>query len=178
MRRRLLSPLSLAGKRRLRRSPSLLLLLLPLPFPFYPTLCSLEDLRFNSLELSSALFWSDIVHSNRTPWLAQTGIRFPKCMLTCLLNEHAIFSIAFCDRVQRSADNFLCLHRVKPKVYDISLYDLELGGSWSYNGRVKIDASVTKATKEVVLNSKEITVQKAEVQAGIFHSNYSTPDCD
>lgn len=175
MRRRLLSPLSLAGKRRLRRSPSLL----PFPLPLYPTLCSLEDLRFNSLELSSALFWSNTVHSNRTPWLAQTGIRFPKCMLTCLLNEHAIFSIAcFPWSSSKIADTFLCLRRVKPKVYDISLYDLELGGSWSYNGRVKIDASVTKATKEVVLNSKEITVQKAEVQAGIPHSKYSTRDCD
>jgi hypothetical protein len=43
---------------------------------------------------------------------------------------------------------------------------LELGGSWGYNGTVKIDASVSKPTKEIVLNVKEISIVKAEIQAG------------
>lgn len=55
---------------------------------------------------------------------------------------------------------------MKPKRYGISLYNLELGGSWGYNGTVKIDATVSKPTKEIVLNVKEISVEKAEVQAG------------
>ncbi|KAL3713102.1 hypothetical protein TMatcc_001805 [Talaromyces marneffei ATCC 18224] len=55
---------------------------------------------------------------------------------------------------------------VKPKRYDISLYNLELGGSWSYNGTVKIDTTVSKPTKEIILNVKEVSVEKAEVQAG------------
>lgn len=55
---------------------------------------------------------------------------------------------------------------MKPKRYGISLYDLELGGSWGYNGTVKIDANVYQPTKEIVLNVKEVSVEKAEVQAG------------
>jgi hypothetical protein len=55
---------------------------------------------------------------------------------------------------------------VKPKRYGISLYNLKLGGSWGYNGTVKIDATVSEPTKEIVLNVKEVSVEKAEVQAG------------
>ncbi|OKL57372.1 hypothetical protein UA08_07691 [Talaromyces atroroseus] len=54
---------------------------------------------------------------------------------------------------------------VKPSHYAIFLANLELGGSWGYNGTVKIDASVSKPTKEIVLNVKEISVVKAEIQA-------------
>lgn len=49
--------------------------------------------------------------------------------------------------------------------YDLSLFDLELGGSWSYKGVVKIDLDVTKPTKQIVLNSKEIDVHSAEILA-------------
>jgi hypothetical protein len=40
---------------------------------------------------------------------------------------------------------------------------LQFEGSWGYKGLLKIDAKVTRATKEIVLNSKEIVVQTAEV---------------
>ncbi|KAL1848037.1 hypothetical protein Plec18170_008212 [Paecilomyces lecythidis] len=53
----------------------------------------------------------------------------------------------------------------KPVHYDLSLFDLELGGSWSYKGVVKIDLDVTKPTKQIVLNSKEIDVHSAEILA-------------
>ncbi|KAI9372391.1 peptidase family M1-domain-containing protein [Aspergillus egyptiacus] len=52
---------------------------------------------------------------------------------------------------------------VKPTHYAISLFDLQLGGSWGYKGTVKISSKVNSPTKEVVLNSKEIEVQHAEV---------------
>ncbi|GKZ51733.1 hypothetical protein AbraIFM66951_006956, partial [Aspergillus brasiliensis] len=52
---------------------------------------------------------------------------------------------------------------VKPVHYNVSLFDLQLGGSWGYKGTVKIDSKVTRPTKEIVLNSKEIEVQDAEV---------------
>ncbi|EPS34157.1 hypothetical protein PDE_09121 [Penicillium oxalicum 114-2] len=51
----------------------------------------------------------------------------------------------------------------KPINYHVSLYDLQFGGSWGYKGIVKIDSKITRATKEVVLNTKEIEVQSAEV---------------
>lgn len=51
----------------------------------------------------------------------------------------------------------------KPINYHVSLFDLQLGGSWEYKGIVKVDAKVTRSTKEIVLNSKDIVVQSAEV---------------
>lgn len=51
----------------------------------------------------------------------------------------------------------------KPTNYHVSLFDLQLEGSWGYKGLLKIDTKVTRATKEIVLNAKEIEVQSAEV---------------
>lgn len=45
----------------------------------------------------------------------------------------------------------------------MSLFDLELGGSWSYKGVVKIDTRILSPTKDIVLNSKEIDVQSASI---------------
>lgn len=53
--------------------------------------------------------------------------------------------------------------RVKPVNYNISLYDLELGGEFSYQGTVKIDLNVKNATKEIVLNAHQLKVNSAEV---------------
>ncbi|THC94378.1 hypothetical protein EYZ11_006139 [Aspergillus tanneri] len=62
-----------------------------------------------------------------------------------------------------SMDRCILPDVVKPVNYHVSLFDLELGGSWVYKGIVKIDAQVTSSTKEIVLNSKEIKVQNAEI---------------
>ncbi|KAJ5577765.1 Alanine/arginine aminopeptidase [Penicillium hispanicum] len=51
----------------------------------------------------------------------------------------------------------------KPVNYHVSLFDLQLGGSWGYKGVVKIDATVMSSTKEIVLNSKEIDVHEAKL---------------
>ena len=40
---------------------------------------------------------------------------------------------------------------------------MQLGDSWGYKGIVKIDSNITCSTKEIILNSKEIEVQKAEI---------------
>ena len=57
--------------------------------------------------------------------------------------------------------------------YEISLFNLELGGAWTYHGIVKIDLKVIGPTGELVLNSKEIEVKSAEISdpKGLFHSN-------
>ncbi|MCJ1307303.1 hypothetical protein MMC25_000949 [Agyrium rufum] len=52
---------------------------------------------------------------------------------------------------------------LKPINYDISLYDLELGGIWSYQGLVKIEVEVKESTKSVVLNSNQLSVHKASI---------------
>lgn len=64
----------------------------------------------------------------------------------------------------------------KPINYHVSLFDLQLGDAWGYKGLLKIDTKVTRATKEIVLNSKEIEVQNAEVLAKDGTSLTSTSD--
>ncbi|KAF4556752.1 ERAP1-like C-terminal domain-containing protein [Elsinoe fawcettii] len=53
---------------------------------------------------------------------------------------------------------------VKPLNYNLSLYDLELGGEWSYQGTVKIDVEVRSETKEITLNTHRLNIHSAEVQ--------------
>ncbi|KAL4870169.1 hypothetical protein BDV12DRAFT_62326 [Aspergillus spectabilis] len=66
-------------------------------------------------------------------------------------------------RAMASKDRDILPSEVKPNHYGITLFDLQLGGLWSYKGIVKISAKVNGPTKEVVLNSKDIEVQHAEV---------------
>lgn len=52
---------------------------------------------------------------------------------------------------------------VKPVNYDISLYDIELGGAYSYQGTVAISARILKGTKDIILNSHQLKIHSAEV---------------
>ncbi|KAK4938387.1 hypothetical protein LTR10_021186 [Elasticomyces elasticus] len=52
---------------------------------------------------------------------------------------------------------------IKPLNYDLSLFNLEFGGAWSYDGLLKIDSKVKQSTKEVVINTKELQITGAEV---------------
>ncbi|KAL4737078.1 peptidase family M1-domain-containing protein [Aspergillus similis] len=66
-------------------------------------------------------------------------------------------------RAMASKDRDTLPSVVKPAHYDISLFDLQLGGSWSYKGIVNITSKVNSPTREVVLNAKEIEVHHAKV---------------
>ncbi|KAG9244597.1 aminopeptidase-like protein [Calycina marina] len=55
---------------------------------------------------------------------------------------------------------------IKPTNYDLSLYDIELGGAFQYSGTVTIKASVIKSTREVVLNANELVISAAEFRIG------------
>jgi aminopeptidase N len=52
---------------------------------------------------------------------------------------------------------------VKPVHYDLSLYDIELGGAFSFQGTVKITAKVLESTKSIVLNSHQLKIHDSEV---------------
>ena len=47
--------------------------------------------------------------------------------------------------------------------YDIFLYDLELGGEFSFQGTVKIEAEIKAPTAKITLNSIGIKIHSAEV---------------
>ncbi|MCJ1477322.1 hypothetical protein MMC13_005993 [Lambiella insularis] len=64
---------------------------------------------------------------------------------------------------------------VKPSNYKISLYDLELGGAYTYQGNVKIDVEFLDSTTEIVLNAHELKLHSAEV-AGQKASHISYND--
>ena len=64
-----------------------------------------------------------------------------------------------------------CLSRVKPVNYDISIYDLELGGAFSYQGAVTIEMEIRKPTKEIVLNAHQLKIHSAIVSVGEKQGN-------
>ncbi|KAI2631762.1 peptidase family M1 [Xylaria nigripes] len=51
---------------------------------------------------------------------------------------------------------------VKPSHYDLSVSSMNFG-DWSYQGHVSINVSIAQPVKEIVLNSLELTLEKAEV---------------
>lgn len=56
-----------------------------------------------------------------------------------------------------SSDRDILPSHIKPINYDLSLTNLEFGGSWGYDGLVKIEAHVSP-TQEVVINTKELKI--------------------
>lgn len=52
---------------------------------------------------------------------------------------------------------------VKPVNYHISLYDLELGGGFSYQGTVTISSKIVASSKEITLNAHQLKIYSAEV---------------
>ncbi|SMR47200.1 unnamed protein product [Zymoseptoria tritici ST99CH_3D1] len=52
---------------------------------------------------------------------------------------------------------------VKPTNYAISLFDLQSGEPWTYQGKVDIDLDVKKASKTITLNTFELKIHSAEV---------------
>ncbi|KAL6233896.1 hypothetical protein BDW75DRAFT_180445 [Aspergillus navahoensis] len=88
---------------------------------------------------------------------------FPACLHRPAIS---ITSIRHCSsevRAMASKDRDTLPSVVKPAHYDISLFDLQFGGSWSYKGIVSITSKVNSPTREVVLNAKEIEVHHAKV---------------
>ncbi|KAH0542618.1 hypothetical protein FGG08_003026 [Glutinoglossum americanum] len=62
-----------------------------------------------------------------------------------------------------SKDRDVLPDALKPTNYTISLYGLELGGAFGYQGTVKIDVDIKRSIKEVVLNANQLKVNSAEV---------------
>jgi len=50
---------------------------------------------------------------------------------------------------------------VKPVNYDLSIYDIEFLGDWTYQGTVKIDLDIKKTAKDIVLNAHKLTLHSA-----------------
>lgn len=57
------------------------------------------------------------------------------------------------------------MRRVKPSHYDLSLYDLELGGAFTFQGTVKINVAITAPTKEILLNAHQLKINNASISS-------------
>lgn len=52
---------------------------------------------------------------------------------------------------------------IKPIHYDIQLFDLELGGTFSFHGRVSIDLDVKTTIHEITLNAHQLEISSAAI---------------
>jgi len=64
-----------------------------------------------------------------------------------------------------ASDRDILSDDVKPTNYAISLFDLQQGEPWTYQGTVKIELEVKKSTKSITLNTHELKVHSAEVSS-------------
>jgi len=62
-----------------------------------------------------------------------------------------------------SQDRDILPASIKPKHYDISLFDLVFGEPWTYEGTVKIDVTISEPVQEVKLNSIDLKLFSAEI---------------
>ncbi|KAL2350438.1 peptidase family M1-domain-containing protein [Cryomyces antarcticus] len=62
---------------------------------------------------------------------------------------------------------------VKPTNYAISLFDLELGGEFSYQGTVDITLDIKKETKEITLNANDLKIDRAELSTEVGKTQQS-----
>ncbi|KAL8962415.1 MAG: hypothetical protein Q9193_001173 [Seirophora villosa] len=67
--------------------------------------------------------------------------------------------------MESSADRDILPDSVKPVNYEISLYDLELGGDFNYKGLVKIELQVKRPTKKIVINAHQLKVEHVQLSS-------------
>lgn len=60
---------------------------------------------------------------------------------------------------------------VKPVHYELSLYELELGGGFTFQGTVKIQVEIKEPTREITLNALDIKVHEANVSLSEYGSS-------
>jgi aminopeptidase N len=61
------------------------------------------------------------------------------------------------------SDRDILPRTIKPVHYDLSIYDIELGGAFNFQGTVKITAKVLENTKSITLNSHQLNIHDSEV---------------
>ena len=59
--------------------------------------------------------------------------------------------------------------RVKPISYSIELFDLELEGSFSYQGLVNIDVNLKSAITTLTLNANQLRIHSAVIGGKTIH---------
>jgi aminopeptidase N len=72
-----------------------------------------------------------------------------------------------------SKDRDVLPDTVKPIHYTLELFDLELGGAFTYQGTVRIQVNINKAVEEITLNTHQLNVSSAGIIDGKSASKIS-----
>ena len=67
---------------------------------------------------------------------------------------------------------------VRPTNYKLSLHSLELGGSWTYQGTLRIALKVNQSAKEIVLNAYQLKLHSAELLTDLNKTEESAKAVD
>ena len=70
-----------------------------------------------------------------------------------------------------ASDRDILPDNVKPVNYDISLFDLELGSGFNYQGTVAVQLTISKSSREISLNSHQLKIHGAEIS--VHHTKTS-----
>lgn len=78
-------------------------------------------------------------------------------------SERDILPKAYVNLLLSRVARLTITSRVRPKHYELSIFNQEFGGSWSYQGIVNIHLDVKEAVQEITLNAHQLQIQKAVV---------------
>ncbi|EXJ83128.1 hypothetical protein A1O1_06747 [Capronia coronata CBS 617.96] len=59
------------------------------------------------------------------------------------------------------------VYAIKPSHYRLSIFNIQIGGTWKYDGVVQIDAQATETVSQIVLNSGRVDILTSEVFVGL-----------
>lgn len=83
--------------------------------------------------------------------------------VTAYLNEDVFVKANHNSLVMAStsSDRDALPDNVVPYHYDLSIYNIELGGDWGYEGKVVISARILESCHEIILNAHELNITHA-----------------
>lgn len=114
--------------------------------------CHVETWRQRQLFTSLQSGISGIENSQLTNW----GLQGTKRKISCPRHLHSV--------KMATVERDILPDTIKPSNYALSLYDMELGGKFSYQGTVSVTVKIIRSTKEITLNAVQLQLHSAEVQ--------------
>ena len=122
--------------------------------------------------LTRALPTAGSLHNQRNP--SPRGFRFGRSSLRVRINYSS--NRACFHSLQRPIsdtmsppDRDVLPNTVKPINYNIELFDLELGGGFTFNGAVTIEIDIRATVQEITLNAHELEVTSAAIDGRNVH---------
>ena len=97
-------------------------------------------------------------------------------LLNCSISSTASGSQRKAISTMAPTDRDVLSDEVKPIHYDIKLFDLELGGSFNFQGLVNIEFNVKSAIESVTLNAHQLLIHGATIEGAKVNGTF-IPKC-